>query len=82
MQAAGQGHAEAQNNLGALYANGAGVPVNFGAAIKHYTEAADQGIHSVTPHAACLPLGILPHRYRWVFDGRHALFALITSKCT
>jgi TPR repeat protein len=75
MQAAGQGHAEAQNNLGALYANGAGVPVTFGAAIKHYTfgaaikhhtQAADQRIHSVTRHAACLPLGILPHRYLWL----------------
>ena len=57
MQAAGQGHAEAQNNLGALYANGAGVPVNFGAAIKHYTEAADQGIQSVAPLGLGLGLG-------------------------
>jgi TPR repeat protein len=38
-----QGHAPAQNNLGAMYDNGTGVPENDKTAVKWYTLAAKQG---------------------------------------
>src|SRR5262245_10539441 len=38
-----QGYAEGQNNLGALYANGQGVPQDYVEAAKWYRLAADQG---------------------------------------
>ena len=38
-----QGHAGAQCNLGAMYANGQGVPQNFKEALVWYRKAADQG---------------------------------------
>ncbi len=40
---ADQGHANAQNNLGYMYANGEGVPENDAEAVKWYRKAADQG---------------------------------------
>ena len=42
-QAAEQGHAEAQYNLGVCYANGCGVPKDLQPAIYWYTKAAEQG---------------------------------------
>ena len=41
--AAGQGHADAQNNLGAMYYSGRGVPQDYKAAVKWHTLAAEQG---------------------------------------
>lgn len=41
--AARQGHAGAQNNLGAMYHNGVGVPVDTAEAARWYRLAADQG---------------------------------------
>ena len=41
--AADQGHAYAQNNLGAMYANGDGVPEDDAEAVRWYRLAADQG---------------------------------------
>jgi TPR repeat protein len=40
---ADQGEAAAQNNLGAMYANGQGVPRDYAEAVKWYRKAADQG---------------------------------------
>ena len=40
---AAQGHANAQNNLGAMYNHGSGVPKNYKTAVKWYTLAAKQG---------------------------------------
>jgi hypothetical protein len=42
-KAAERGDADAQNNLGASYANGNGVPQNYALAIKWYRRAAKQG---------------------------------------
>ena len=42
-QAAEQGHAEAQYNLGVCYANGCGMPKDLQQAIYWYTKAAEQG---------------------------------------
>src|SRR5437660_7453980 len=42
-KAADQGDARAQNNLGAMYENGQGVPQNYAEAMKWYRLAADQG---------------------------------------
>jgi TPR repeat protein len=42
-KAAERGDADAQNNLGASYANGDGVPQNYALAIKWYRRAAKQG---------------------------------------
>ena len=42
-QAAAQGNAEAQNNLGFLYAKGSGVPQDYVQAAKWYEKAAAQG---------------------------------------
>ena len=42
--AAKQGHAEAQNNLGAMYQHGMGVPVNMAEAVKWYRLAAGQKV--------------------------------------
>jgi TPR repeat protein len=42
-EAAHQGYAAAQNNLGAMYFNGQGVPQNYAEALKWYRKAADQG---------------------------------------
>lgn len=41
--AAEQGHEDAQNNLGMLYANGEGVQVNYTEAAKWFRKAAEQG---------------------------------------
>jgi hypothetical protein len=41
--AAEQGNASAQNNLGAMYSKGQGIPQSFGEALKWYRRAADQG---------------------------------------
>ena len=41
--AADQGNADAQNNLGAMYDNGQGVPQNYAEAVKWFRLAADQG---------------------------------------
>jgi TPR repeat protein len=38
-----QGHAEAQNNLGVIYANGRGVPRDDVEAVKWYRKAGEQG---------------------------------------
>ncbi len=38
-----QGEAQAQNNLGAMYAKGQGVPQDYAAAIVWYRKAAEQG---------------------------------------
>lgn len=43
LKAANQGHAKAQNNLGALYAQGHGVEKNQAKAIEWYTKSASQG---------------------------------------
>jgi len=40
---ADQGLADAQNNLGAMYAKGQGVPQDYAEAVKWYRKAADQG---------------------------------------
>ena len=42
-KAAEQGDAEAQFNLGAMYANGAGVELDIVEAVKWYRKAAEQG---------------------------------------
>src|SRR5260370_768615 len=42
-KAADQGDARAQNNLGAMYESGRGVPQNYTEAMKWYRLAADQG---------------------------------------
>ena len=42
-QAAEQGHAMAQYNLGVMYANGQGVAQNYTTAVKFYEQAAEQG---------------------------------------
>jgi TPR repeat protein len=42
-KAALQGHANAQNNLGAMYENGEGVPKSREEALKWYKLAAGQG---------------------------------------
>ena len=42
-EAADQGHAEAQLNLGAMYGKGQGVAQDYSAAMKWYRMAADQG---------------------------------------
>lgn len=42
-EAAGQGDADAQNNLGLMYANGHGVPKNDSKAVEWLQKAADQG---------------------------------------
>lgn len=39
-----QGNAQAQNNLGYLYARGAGVPQDYAEAVKWYRKAAEQGL--------------------------------------
>jgi TPR repeat protein len=38
-----QGHAEAQYNLGGMYAEGRGVPQDYGKAVKWFRKAAEQG---------------------------------------
>ena len=43
-KAADQGHAEAQFNLGLMYANGDGVAQNYAEAVKWFRKAADQGL--------------------------------------
>jgi TPR repeat protein len=45
-QAADQGDADSQNNLGLMYDSGQGVPQDFTEAVKWYREAADQGYAS------------------------------------
>ena len=47
-KAAAQGHADAQYNLGVMYANGKGVPQDFAEAIAWYRKAAVQG-HTAAP---------------------------------
>ena len=42
-RAAEQGYAAAQTDLGAMYANGRGVPKNYPEAVKWYRRAAEQG---------------------------------------
>ena len=42
-QHADQGDADAQNNLGLVYANGEGVPQDFAEAVAWFRQAADQG---------------------------------------
>ena len=42
-KAAEQGHAAAQNNLGAMYANGQGVARSDAEAVKWFRKAAEQG---------------------------------------
>ena len=42
--AAEQGLAEAQNNLGALYGDGKGVPQDYTEAVKWYRLSAEQGL--------------------------------------
>ena len=42
-QAADQGHARAQNNLGAMYRQGLGMPQDFQEALRWFRRAADQG---------------------------------------
>ena len=43
LQAANQGHADAQYKLGYIYNKGVGVPNNYDLAFKYYLQAADQG---------------------------------------
>ena len=43
LQAAAQGYAIAQNNLGVMYDNGEGVPQDAAEALKWYRKAAEQG---------------------------------------
>ncbi|KAF9092924.1 hypothetical protein BGX29_007236 [Mortierella sp. GBA35] len=58
LKAANQGHAMAQNNLGALYHQGRGVPLDQAKAIDWYLKAANQGsaqardISQICTHAA------------------------------
>lgn len=42
-KAAEQGHADGQNNLGAMYLNGYGVTKDYAEAVKWYRKAAEQG---------------------------------------
>ena len=46
LEAAEQGYASAQNNLGVMYGNGEGVPQNYAEAVKWYRLAAEQGYAS------------------------------------
>jgi TPR repeat protein len=41
--AAARGEAEAQNNLGVMYANGRGVPQDYAEAVSWFRKAAEQG---------------------------------------
>jgi TPR repeat protein len=43
LEAAEQGHAEAQFNLGLMYYNGQGVPQEYKAAVQWFRKAAEQG---------------------------------------
>ena len=43
LKAAEQGEVDAQNNLGAVYENGDGVPQDYAEAVRWYREAANQG---------------------------------------
>ena len=49
-KAADHGFAEAQYNIGVMYANGTGVPENDALAVKWYRKAAEQGkdFHTIT----------------------------------
>ena len=42
-RSAAQGNATAQDGIGALYARGQGVAVNYGEALKWFRQSADQG---------------------------------------
>ena len=53
-KAAEQGYADAQFNLGVMYAKGAGVPQDYAMALPWYRKAADQGVAS-----AQLGLGLM-----------------------
>ena len=71
-KAADQGDARAQNNLGAMYENGQGVPKDFVEAVKWYHKAAEQGAASAEyALGACYADGIgvaqdLVEAYKWV----------------
>ena len=58
LKAAKVGHAQAQNNLGALYVNGNGVEKNLSKAIEWYQKAADKGnVYGLTNLAIVYQLG-------------------------
>ena len=46
LKAANQGFGEGSSNIGLLYENGWGMPVNYAAAAKWYLKAIEQGAHS------------------------------------
>jgi TPR repeat protein len=53
-RAAEQGYPEAENNLGALYSNGEGVPHDHGQALKWWQLAAEQGLPTAQANLADL----------------------------
>ena len=52
-KAAEQGDAEAQYNLGVMYANGDGLPEDDAEAVRWYRMAAEQGIRRGTVQSWC-----------------------------
>jgi TPR repeat protein len=44
LEAAGQGHAQAQFNLGLMYSKGDEIELDYKEAVKWYNKAAEQGI--------------------------------------
>jgi TPR repeat protein len=61
--AADQRDAEAQNNLGMMYADGRGVPQDYREAVKWYRLAADQGNSS-----RCQSVSSCEHQKSKIFD--------------
>ena len=61
LEAAEQGYASAQNNLGVMYNDGRGVPQNYAEAVKWYRLAAEQGYA-----LAQFGLGVMYHEGRGV----------------
>ena len=62
-----QGDAEVQTGVGYMYANGLGVPQNYGQAAKWYSLAAEQGNTT-----AQFNLALMYHKGRGVPQGRQA----------
>ena len=54
---AGQGYANAQNNLGNIYSNGQGVKQNYAKAVEWYEKAANQGYVDAQFNLAAMYMG-------------------------
>jgi TPR repeat protein len=59
-QAAEQGFAEGQNNLGWMYQNGLGVTKNVDEAVKWYKKSAEQGLATAKDNLGQMGLGVSP----------------------